>query len=196
MPVHVRDATVGDAAALSRLWSELVPHAGSEGLGDAPDAVVARALLRRVDDASGRIVVAEVDGAVVGCAFLRIGLVSPLDQAQAVQLSHVQVARDSGRQGVGSALIEAAVTWAEQSGIDSVVAAVPANDREANRFLARRGMVPVAGLRAGSVAALRARLPHAPSVAVRQNSRSGRTVGQVVAARRSQRRARIRQAAP
>jgi GNAT superfamily N-acetyltransferase len=196
MPVHVRDAAVGDADALARLWSDLVPLAGADSHGEAPGAVVADALLNRTDEASARIVVAELDGEVVGCAFLRIALVSPLDPAHAVQLSHVQVARGFGRQGVGTALVEETITWAEQRGIDSVVAAVPASDREANRFLARRGMVPVAGVRAGSVSALRARLPHATSAAVRQSKRSGRSVGQVVAARRSQRRAMGRQVAP
>jgi GNAT superfamily N-acetyltransferase len=196
MPVHVRDATVGDADALSLLWSDLVPHAAAETLGEAPDVVVAKALLRCMDKESGRIVVAELDGAVVGCAFLRIGLVSPLEDAEAVHLSHVQVTRGSGRQGVGTALVEAALTWAEQRGLESVMAAVPPGDREANRFLARRGLVPVAGLRAGTVAVLRARLPHAPAAAVRQSARPSRTVGQVVAARRSQRRTRSRQIAP
>jgi N-acetylglutamate synthase-like GNAT family acetyltransferase len=194
MPVQVRDATAGDADALARLWPELVPPVGGDGVADLPGEIVARALANRAAEA-GRILVAELDGTVVGCAFLRIALVSPLDPAQAVQLSHVQVARGVGRQGVGTALIEETVTWAEQQGIDSVVAAVPAGDREANRFLARRGMVPVAALRAGTVAAIRARLPHPASVTVRQNGRSGRNVGQVVAARRSQRRARTRQAA-
>ena len=63
-------------------------------------------------------------------------------------------------------------------------------------FLARLGMSMVAHLRGGSVPALRARVAHAPSAVVRQKGRGGRSVGQVVAARRSQRRARIRQIAP
>ena len=196
MPVLVRDATADDADALSRLWSDLVAHPAADASGDPPEVLLAKAATRYAEDDQGRIVVAEIDGLVVGCAFLRIGLVSPVDDSGVVQLSHVQVAQEYGRQGVGTALVEATLTWAEHRGIESVVAAVPAHDREANRFLARLGMALVANLRGGSVPALRARVVHAPAGAVRQKARAGRTVGQVVAARRSQRRARIRQIAP
>ena len=196
MPVHVRDASEADAAALSRLWFDLVSHPGGDAVGDTPEVVIAKAVLRYAEGDVGRIVVAELDGTVVGCAFLRVGLVSPLDDGRVVNVSHVQVAPGFGRQGVGSALVESALTWAEQRGIESVVTAVPANDREANRFLARLGMAPVASLRGGSVASLRVRLPHAPSSVARQTGRATRHVGQVVAARRSQRRARAREIAP
>jgi GNAT superfamily N-acetyltransferase len=192
--VHVREATVDDAEALCGLWFDLVSHLGAEGPGDSPTAVMAKAVLRYAEQDSGRILVAELDQTVVGCGFVRVGIVSPLDEGRVVHLSHVQVAPAFGRQGVGSALVEASLTWAEQRGIESLVTAVPANDREANRFLARLGMAPVATLRGGSVTALRARLPHAGSVVARQSGRAGRSVGQVVAARRSQRRARARQA--
>jgi GNAT superfamily N-acetyltransferase len=196
VPVLVRDATERDAVALSELWADLVAHPGVDAMGDPPDVVMAKAVTRYVEDDQGRIIVAEVDGLVVGCAFLRIGLISPVDEGGVVQLSHVQVAPEYGRQGVGTALVEATLSWAEHRGIESLVAALPAHDREANRFLARLGMALVANLRGGSVPALRARLAHAPAAAVRQKGRSGRNVGQVVAARRSQRRARIRQIAP
>ena len=200
MAVHVRDAVEGDARALSRLWSDQVTRPGADGVGDPPEVLVAKALLKIRDEELGRIIVAELDGQLVGCAFLRVGIVSPVDPCRVVHLSHVQVAPDAGRQGVGSALIEATVTWAELQGIESVLTAVPSSDREANRFLARLGMSLGGTLRIGTVAALRARLPHTPSAAVRQTGRkpgrTGRNVGQVVAARRSQRRARIRRVAP
>jgi GNAT superfamily N-acetyltransferase len=192
MPVQVRDASERDATALSTLWFDLVARPGADAPGDPPEVVAAKAVLRFSEDDLGRIIVAELDGAVVGCGFMRVWLASPLDEGRVVHLSHVQVAPGYARQGVGSALIEATLTWAEQRGIPSVVTSVPASHREGNRFLARLGMAPVASLRGGSVAALRARLPHDPSVAARVSPRLGRNVGQVVAARRSQRRARSR----
>jgi GNAT superfamily N-acetyltransferase len=191
--VHVRDANEDDARALSTLWFDLVARPGSDAsAGDSPEMIVAKAVLRVAEDDTGRIIVAEIDGAVVGCGFMRVGIASPLDQGRVVHLSHVQVSPGFRRQGVGSALVEATLTWAEERGIESVVTSVPQTHREANRFLARLGMAPVAALRGGSVAALRSRLPHDPSVVARQTSRMGRNVGQVVAARRSQRRARSR----
>jgi GNAT superfamily N-acetyltransferase len=197
MPVHVREAVEGDALALSTLWADLVPHPGADSVGDRPAEVAAKAVVRVAAEDLGRIVVAEIDGEVVGCAFLRVGLVSPLEEGRVVQLSHLQVAEGSERQGVASALVEASVAWAEQTGVESVLAAVPQNHREANRFLARLGMSPVASLRGGSVATLRARMPVVPAFAAsRQGGRAGRNVGQVVAMRRSQRRARIRRVTP
>jgi GNAT superfamily N-acetyltransferase len=196
MPVHVRDAVEGDALALSRLWSDLVAHAGADPVGDRPETVAAKAIVRVPAEDLGRILVAELDGCLVGCAFLRVGLVSPLDEARVVQLSHLKVAEGAERQGVGSALVEASLTWAEQRGIDAILTAVPQSHREGNRFLARLGMSPVASLRGGSVAALRAKMPSA--AAARPGGRagkSGRSVGQVVAVRRSQRRARARRVA-
>lgn len=195
MPVHVREATADDATALCDLWTDLVGQA-VDPLGDPPELVVAKAVLRHSgDEGQGRILVAELDDLVVGCGYLRVTLASPLDEGRVVHLSHVQVAAGWGRQGVGSALVEAALTWAEQQDIASVVTSVPASHREANRFLARLGMAPVASIRGGAVATLRGRLPHDPSAAARQNGRSVRSVGQVVAARRSQRRARARSVA-
>ena len=187
---------IDDAKALCTLWSDLVAPTG-EPVGDPPEMLVAKAVLRYAgDEEEGRILVAELDGTVVGCGFVRVALASPLDDGGVVHLSHVQVAPGWGRQGVGSALVEASLTWAEQQGVGSVVTSVPASHREANRFLARLGMAPVASLRGGAVTTLRARLPHDPSTAARQNGRAVRSVGQVVAARRSQRRARARSVAP
>ena len=194
--MQVRDANEGDASALSTLWFDLVARPGADAPGDPPEVVAAKAVLRFAEDDTGRIIVAELDGSVVGCGFMRVGVASPLDEGRVVHLSHVQVAPGFGRLGVGSALIEATLTWAEKRGIPSVVTSVSSSHREANRFLARLGMAPVASLRGGSVAALRARLPHDPSVVARQTSRMGRNVGQVVAARRSQRRARSRSQSP
>ena len=194
MPVHVREADERDAVVLARLWCDLAARADCEtgAPGVACVEAVAKAVQRYADSDSGRIVVAEIDGTVVGCGFMSAGVASPLDEGQVVHLSHVHVEPGHGRLGVGSALVEATLTWAEQKGYESVVTSAPANHREANRFLARLGMAPVASLRGASVAALRARLPHDPSVVARQSGRMSRSVGQVVAARRSQRRARTR----
>jgi GNAT superfamily N-acetyltransferase len=199
MPVHVRDAVEADAVALSRLWSDLVAHPGSEAAGDRPEVVAAKAIVRVPAEDLGRILVAELDGSLVGCVVLRVGLESPFDEARVVQVSHLQVADGAERQGVGSALIEAALTWAEHNGIDAILAAVPQNHREANRFLARLGMSPVASLRGGSVSALRSKLPFPSAEAVLPHGRSakpGRSVGLVVGVRRSQRRGRTRRVAP
>lgn len=194
-PVLVRDAAEGDASALDVLWADLQPSPATDRGDGSTEGLVAAALRRHAADGTARVVVAEIAGGVVGCAFFRTALVSPLHTDRVVQVSHVNLDPAQTRQGVARALLEAAVSWAEQQGIATVVTATAPGDRDANRFLARLGVAPVAILRAATVSALRARLPHDPSVAARIGLRKGRSVSQVVAARRSQRRAQDRQPA-
>jgi len=198
-PVVVRDASARDASALSSLWGELLIRPGSDAAGLSSEISVAQAVARQGDDQDMRILVADADGEVAGCVFLRVGVVSPVHDDRAVHVSHLQVDSRFPRQEVGSSLLEAALTWAEQKGIGTLLAATGGNDRETNRFMARLGLGQVAVLRGGSVAALRARLPHDPSAVARGVTRTGRSssrsVGQVVAMRRSQRRARSRDVA-
>jgi GNAT superfamily N-acetyltransferase len=192
MPVLVRDAVEGDASVLCSLWADLLLKPAAEDLGTLPEAMAALAVARMGEDDTHRILVAEIEGTVVGAAFLRVALISPLQVERTVHISHLQVDGQFLRHGVGRALVEVATSWAEQLGIDTVVAATSVNDREANRFMARYGLAQVAVLRGASVAALRSRLPADPSAAARNGGRPGRSVGQVVAVRRSQRRARSR----
>ena len=192
VPVSVRDAVERDGSRLCDLWAELLLKPGPDEVGTAPATMAAQAVGRLKDDDTSRILVAEIDGEVVGAAFVRIGMLSPLQNERIVQLSHLQVDPRFLRHGVGRSLIEESVTWAERRGIETLVAATAVHDREANRFMARHGLAQVAVVRGTSVAALRAKLPPDPSTMARSAGRSGRTVSQVVAVRRSQRRARSR----
>ena len=194
-PVLVRDATEEDAGVLAALWQELLARpGGAELVGGPPETTTSQAVERCDNVTHTRLVVAEVDGQVAGGAFFRVGVASPLHDERALHISHLQVDPEFMRHGVGQSLVEAAVTWAEQLGIGMLLAAASVTDRDANRFLARLGLTQVAVLRGASVAALRTRLPHDPSAVARSGVRMGRSVGQVVAARRSQRRARGRDA--
>ena len=192
VPVLVRDAVEADAAALALLWRDVLATPRMDG-AESPAAATRRGIQRATGDPFSRIVVAEVDGEVAGCAYLRLASVSPVVEQPVMHLSHLQVDSRCTRQGVGQALVDAGVAWAEQHGVDGIVAAPSANDREANRFLARLGLSSVAVLRGASVAAVRGKLPSPAPVAARQpgrSTRTGRSVGHVVAARRSQRRRR------
>jgi N-acetylglutamate synthase-like GNAT family acetyltransferase len=191
-PVLVRDAVSSDASVLCLLWQELLVAPGPDISGGSAEQAVVTSIARATQDPSSRILVAETDGDVVGCAYLRTGHVSPVHEESVVHVSHLQVLPDAVA-GVDRALVEAALSWAEHRGVDTVVAATSATDRDANRFFARLGLAQVAVLRGASVCALRARLPHDPAAPARAAARGQRSVGQVVAARRSQRRAATRQ---
>ena len=187
-PVDVRDLGPQDGPALERLWRDLPRPAEWEQAGDLAEMV----LEALATDPGSRVLVAESAGEVVGTAYLRAARLSPLLTDEMLNVSHLQVEESQTRRGVGRALLEAALTHAEQHGIPSLLVSGAVNDRETNRFLARLGLAQVAVVRGSTVAALRARMPSEPLMAGR-SSRS-KQVGQVVAARRLQRRARVRDA--
>ena len=187
-PVDVRDLGPQDGPALERLWRDLPRPAGW-----AVGADLARMVLETLaDESTSRVLVAEAGGEVVGSAYLRTSRPSPLLTDLTLSVSHLPVDESQTRRGVGRALLEAALSHAEHHGIPSILVAGGVNDRETNRFLARLGLAPVAVVRGSTVAALRARMPVEPAVAAR--SSRAKQVGQVVAARRVQRRSRVRDA--
>lgn len=176
--VLVREAEHGDVPALSRLW-------------ETPDEDrVATSVERHAEQVDTRVVVADVDGQVAGCAYLRIAFVSPLDSEPAVHVSHLQVDSDLPSADVSAGLLEAALAWAEERGVSALLAGSAAADRDTNRFLARLGLGQVGVLRATTVPALRSRLLREENIAPRGVARGTRRTGQVVAMRRSQRRLR------
>ena len=194
VPLLVRDAVRDDSPVLCSLWEDLLSPASVEPAGTSPQDACSEALEQFGSDESSRIVVAETDGEIVGCAFLRVGMVSPVAGDRVVHVSHLQVDPAYQGNGIARGIVEAALTWAEQLGVGTLVVATAASNRESNRFLARLGLAPMAALRGSSVAALRARLSQADPAAVARKGGARRSVDQVVAARRSQR-ARKRQIA-
>ena len=188
--VDVRDLGPQDGPALERLWRDL-PRA-ADGFDGRDLAEVVLAALQ--DEPGSRVLVAEADGEVVGTAYLRSGRLSPILADRTLHVSHLQVEEDSTRRGVGRALIDAALAHAEHEEMDNLLVAGAVNDRETSRFLARLGLAQVAVVRGATVTALRARMPVERAVAARASSSRTRQVGQVVAARRLQRRARVRDA--
>jgi N-acetylglutamate synthase-like GNAT family acetyltransferase len=188
-PFLVRELAVGDGAALHALWAPMLPHPVRDV---TPDTYAEHVLQMIADEKDAAVLVAEVDGSVAGAAYLHRDLVAPLAGADVLQVALLAVAPSRTRRGIGRALVEAAVTHAETVGVENVVVVGGPGDRETNRFLARLGLTQVAVLRTATVAALRGRLPQDAGglAGVVRVTRRSRHVGQVVAARRSQRRAR------
>lgn len=190
-PVHVRDATPDDVAALLVIWADLVARRvhGERGPAPSPETEVAEAVSRIAADESQRLLVAEYVDRVVAAVHLTLAAVSPVSGDRAVQLTHLHVLDEYRRRGVGRALVEATVAWAEEKGIDHVLAAASVQSRDANRFMARLGLAQIAVLRGATVSTLRTKLPVECPAAARVGTRSARSVGQVLAQRRSMRRA-------
>jgi GNAT superfamily N-acetyltransferase len=194
----VRTAVTSDTPALLELWRTTGFAAIADALRGADQLQATEAVAAIADDPRSRIVVAELHGHLVGAVFLRRVQLSPLVGTEQLSMTHLQVDPAVARRGIGSALVQAAVEWAEREQIESVLTFSPSDDRRANRFLARLGLGQIGIMRSGQVATIRAALL-TDAVGVQRAGRrrpraQNAAVDQVVAARRSQRRLRARNA--
>ncbi len=186
--VHVRDARPADAAALLRIWTEASQRAVELQPTAKADAEASSALARIAAEPDERLVVGLVDDDVVGAMHLRRAPVSPIHSETAIHASFLHVLDQWRRRGVGRALLEAAVSWAEEKDTTHVLAASTTSSRDTNRFMARLGLGPVAIIRGAPVHVLRAKLPREVPAGSRGGTRSHPQLSRVLAHRRSQRR--------
>lgn len=191
VPVQVREAVPEDAAALIEVWGDF-RRATSDRAGGPAEVEAANAVARIAADPDQRLLVGMVEDRVVGAAHLiRAGL-SPIHTETAIHITHLHVLGGHRRRGVGKALIESAVSWAEEKDTSHLFAAASVHSRDANRFMARLGLSQLAVVRGATVPALRAKLPVEPPAGAMVSSRNHRSVGQVLAQRRLQRRAQAK----
>ncbi|MEO6510095.1 MAG: GNAT family N-acetyltransferase [Nocardioides sp.] len=178
--MYLRDAAVTDAPRLAQLWSDVIRR------GDEAEHVadMVRVVEMARDDAEQRVVVAEYDGDLAGAVHLRLVTITPLNLDLSVQVMSPTVFPDYRRHGVGRALMDAAVTFAEECGAGHVSAAAASGSRDANRFMARLALGPTATLRIAPTTAVRAKLA-AQRLPV---ARPTRQLTHVLAVRRSMRR--------
>jgi GNAT superfamily N-acetyltransferase len=176
--VTMREATLADVEQLAELWQPFLRR----GAADGPLNDVATAIEQVADRPGERLVIAEYDGDFAGAVFLKAAAYSPVNSELVLQVHNLAVVSQHRRHGIGKALLESAVTWAEELGIGQVATAAASGSREANRFMARLALGPQAVLRVAPTCAVRAKLS--------SRQAAGRQVTQVLAARRSLRSAR------
>jgi GNAT superfamily N-acetyltransferase len=176
---QIREAVPEDARDLLEIWA-VTPRTGVNPGRALEDAE--RALANMAADPDQRLLVAEADGRIVAAVKLGRGPISPLSLEVAVHTSYLVVAQAYRRHGYGHALLDAALTWAEEKDIGDVTAITDGN-RETNRFFARLGLSTLGTMRHSSVAALRKKL-----TAERGHHHGNRHLVEVLAQRRSMRR--------
>ncbi len=184
-PVQVTDASVEDATSLLGVWAPLPGREDTSVI--LQDACAS--LARIAADPDQRVLVARVDAEVAGAVHLVRAPLSPLHSDMAVYMMHLNVVEKFRRHGVGHALMEATVGWAEEKDTSHVITAASVSSRDANRFMARFGLGQIAMMRGATTVALRAKLPVETPAVAKVDRRSHRSVGQVLAHRRSMRRA-------
>ncbi len=128
--LKIRDARPADAPQLAALVEQL-------GYPASADAVAQR-LERFAASEADRLVVAEVNGAVVGLAALHVSLSVEYDEP-AAKLSAIIVDEAHRRRGIGQALVEAMETEARDRGCCLIFLTTADRRREAHSFYARLG---------------------------------------------------------
>jgi GNAT superfamily N-acetyltransferase len=157
--IHVRDALPADAPVLVAMW-----HANTDTSGRMTEPNVAgamRAIGHLALDPEQRLVVAEVEGEVVGVAHLVRAPLSPIHEETTVRVGHLFVNAEHRSRGVGRAMLSVATAWADEKQASHVMVNVSAAARDANRFLARLGLASIATVRAAPVGGLQQRLAKA-----------------------------------
>ncbi len=177
--VGLRAATLDDAEQLVELWGASLRR----GSHDEQVADVHRVLTDVSVDEDVRVVVAEGDGEVVGALHLRLSTVSPVNLDPCVQAMLLRVREGARGRGVGQALMEAAVAFAEERGAGHVMSGALASSREGNRFLARLGLAAEATIRLAPTSVLRAKVGTQRNGVPTGNNQRGR----LLAARRRRR---------
>ena len=138
-PITVRPAVASDTPALLELWRDTGFTATADALRGVDQVEATQAIAAIADDPRSRIVVAEHRDEIVGAVFLQRFWPSPLAYSELLSMTHLQVDPACTRRGIGTALVEAAVDWAEEQQLESVLTYTQPDDRPANRFLARLG---------------------------------------------------------
>ena len=158
--VSAREAVAADIPELLDLFDQLRAAGPRRSVSMPSDPSLMREAAQErfaavIADPYQRLLVAEDGEGLAGMVLCSIGTSSTLATAPAVVLSHLTVAANSRRAGVGRVLVAAATQWAAECDVDHVRVAVYASSREANRFFARLGFAPVSVNRVAPVAGLR-----------------------------------------
>jgi GNAT superfamily N-acetyltransferase len=172
------------------LWRELGTSAGLPSRLPAPPSVAAVEVAagKHLADPDGRLLVAELDGRVLGMAYLRKTAVSPLHDDNTITVEYLHVSDAARRHGLGRALIAEAASWAEHESCAHLAVVAPAIAREANRFLARLGLGQAGVLRFANTLTVRRRLAaeHAPNLLALLSSRRSAIARRAVSSRPQQ----------
>ncbi len=179
-PVSMRQATIGDVPFLVELWSDMLRRADRQDQVSDLEAIVKEA----AESPERQLLVAEYAGEPAGAVLLRVTPMTPLNLEPAVQALAPHVTPSLRGKGIGSALMEAAVLWAEELGVSHITTAAPSSSRSGNRFMARLTLGPQAVLRASTTHAVRLKLAALQPSSARLTDRLAPRRRRVLAARR------------
>lgn len=159
--VHVRPADAHDLDTVLRLTEQLrdeLLHTRSRTPGRTAAERYAEVLADPTCEIALAVTGSGESELVLGMAVLSIARSNALLEQSSVHVTHVVVSSDHRRRGAGRALMLRATAFAEEQGVEQLVVSVPPGSREAARFFARLGLVPISVRRTAPVALVRRRL--------------------------------------
>ncbi len=189
MPLVLRDAVPEDAAALVELWRACANDSAANGdeafshqsLFRVPAvAEAATALELNLAEPTKRVIVALVDGQIVGATVCSIATITPINTTRMLLVTDIQVTPAHRRRNVAATLLSAAASYGEENDCEIVVAAIPLAAKEPHRYLTKIGFSQVAAVRAIQASRLRSRLT--------TKATHSRDTGKLIAVRRTLRR--------
>ena len=158
--VRIRPADHDDIPSLVELVQSIDTNSGlfsGKPLADQSTAHLTERFAEILSATSDRFLLIAVDepGTAVGMLAGRRDEVGAIDLTPVLHVTHLMVAPDHRRRGVGRSLLAAAVHRADDEGIEHLLATAAAGSREGNRYLARIGFAPLVVHRIAPTSALR-----------------------------------------
>ncbi len=168
--IVVRPAQLEDLDEVARLVDLVVPTMPGPRLVATRSADGKERFGRLLDNPDTQLLVACLaDGTRAGAAMLSVDAVSMA--LGGLIMSVVLIVDDNARQrGVGRELVSAVARYADEAGADAVTVSLPPGNREAHRFFARLGFVPLVTNRIASVPQLMRALAPSEIAAERRQS--------------------------
>lgn len=168
--IVVRPAQLEDLDEVARLVDLVVPTMPGPRLVATRSGDGKERFGRLLDNPDSQLLVACLaDGTRAGAAMLSVDAVSMA--LGGLIMSVVLIVDDNARQrGVGRELVSAVARHADEAGADAVTVSLPPGNREAHRFFARLGFVPLVTNRIASVPQLMRALAPSEIAAERRQS--------------------------
>ena len=138
-PVQFRDAQLSDVTAIIAMLANDIRGRGREDASEPLDPRYIRAFEAITAAPNSRLIVGEIDGAVVACAQLTV--TPGLSQRGALRatIESVQVLQQHRSKGIGAQLLAHIVALAKTQGCGIVQLTTSKMRRDAHRFYARIG---------------------------------------------------------
>ncbi|MFB3118011.1 MAG: N-acetyltransferase family protein [Myxococcota bacterium] len=135
----MRSAHPRDLDRVAALWIELAEHHASSdplfALRPGADAEIQRLLAAILRDPDAAIFVCERDGVLLGFCTVRIDRAPPIQvEVQRAEITDLTVRARERRRGVGRALVERALVWVEERGVERCEVRVASRNAEGQRF--------------------------------------------------------------